>query len=108
MKNKSVSTSGVYERWFKVDGDDTLYHHILDTETGYPVNTDLLSASVIGDTSADCDALSTICVLYGLKGAKRMIDDTDGFEAVFIDKDYNLSVSSGLKIKNGVITLIER
>ncbi|MBO4432698.1 MAG: FAD:protein FMN transferase, partial [Clostridia bacterium] len=52
FKNKSVSTSGVYERYFKKDG--RLYHHILDTATGYPAETDLLSASVIGDTSADC------------------------------------------------------
>lgn len=106
LKNKSVSTSGTYERYFKKDGK--LYHHILDTKTGYPANTDLLSASVIGDTSADCDALSTICVLYGLSGAQRLIEDTEGFEAVFIDKDYNLSLSSGLRIKDGVIMLIER
>lgn len=106
MKNKSVSTSGVYERCFKKDG--VLYHHILDIKTGYPADTDLLSASVIGNSSTDCDALSTICVLYGLRGAKSIIEDTDGFEAVFIDKDYNLSVTSGLKIKDGVITLTER
>ena len=106
LKNKSISTSGIYERCFKKDGK--LYHHILDTKTGYPAQTDLLSVSVIGDTSADCDALSTICVLYGLSGAQRLIEDTEDFEAVFIDKNYNLSLTSGLKIKDGVIMLIER
>lgn len=106
LRDKSVSTSGVYERCFK--RDDVLYHHIIDTKTGFPADTDLLSASVIGDASADCDALSTICILSGLRDAKIAIENTDGFEAVFIDKDYNLSVTSGLKIKDGIITLIER
>ena len=108
LKNKSISTSGIYERYFVLDGGNTLYHHILDPKTGYPAETDLLSASVIGDTSSDCDALSTICILSGLRDAKIAIENTDGFEAVFIDKDYNLSVTSGLKIKDGIITLTER
>ena len=106
LKNKSVSTSGIYERCFESGG--VLYHHILDTKTGYPADTDLLSASVIGDTSADCDALSTVCVLYGLQKAKDLMENTDGFEAVFIDKDYNITVTGGLEIKDNIITFIER
>ena len=103
LKNKSVSTSGTYERCFEKDG--VTYHHILDTETGYPAETDLLSASVIGDTSADCDALSTVCILYGLEKANALINETHGFEAVFIDKDYRLSFTDGLEIKDGIIAL---
>lgn len=107
LKNKTVSTSGIYERYFKSD-DGKLYHHILDTKTGYPAQTDLYSASVIGDTSVDCDALSTICILYGLNAATRMIEESEDFEAVFVDKDYNIYVTSGLEIKDGVITLTAR
>ena len=103
LKNMSVSTSGTYERYFEKDG--TLYHHILDTKTGYPVKTDLLSASVIGDTSADCDALSTVCILYGLQKATELINETNGFEAVFIDENYQLSFTDGLEIKDGIIVL---
>ncbi|MBO4693492.1 MAG: FAD:protein FMN transferase [Clostridia bacterium] len=101
LKNKSVSTSGIYERYFKSGGE--LYHHILDTKTGYPVKTDLLSASVIGATSADCDALSTICVIYGLRDAKKLIEGTAGFEAVFVDKNYKVILTKGLENKNGII-----
>ena len=108
LKNKTVSTSGIYERYFRVDGDENLYHHILDPETGYPAKTDLLSASVIGNTSADCDALSTVCILYGLENARKLIENTEGFEAVFVDRDYNITVTDGLNNENGVITLIER
>lgn len=106
LKNKSVSTSGIYERYFKKNG--RLYHHIIDTETGYPADTDLLSASVIGDTSADCDALSTICILYGLDNAEKLIENTPGFEAIFIDKDYNLHFTRGLERKEDVITFKKR
>lgn len=106
LKNTSVSTSGIYERFFESDG--TLYHHILDTKTGYPADTDLLSASVIGGTSADCDALSTVCVLYGLEDAKDLIENRNGFEAVFVDKDYKITVTSGLEIKDDIIKFIER
>ena len=105
LKNKSVSTSGVYERCFEKDG--VLYHHILDTKTGYPANTDLLSVSVIGDSSADCDALATICVIYGLEDAKKLIESTDGFEAVFIDRDFGISFTEGLKKDNDTIRLNE-
>ena len=108
LKNKTVSTSGIYERYFRVNGDENLYHHILDPETGYPAKTDLLSASVIGNTSADCDALSTVCILYGLENARKLIENTEGFEAVFVDRDYNITVTDGLNNENGVITLIER
>ena len=108
LKNKTVSTSGIYERYFRVDGDENLYHHILDPETGYPAKTDLLSASVIGNTSADCDALSTVCILYGLENARKLIENTEGFEAVFVDRDYNITVTDWLNNENGVITLIER
>ena len=106
LKNGSVSTSGVYERAFRKDGK--LYHHILDTKTGYPTDTDLLSASVIGDTSADCDALATVCILYGLNDAQALINKTPGFEAVFIDKDYKLHLTGGLINEDGVITLKKR
>ena len=103
IKNKSVSTSGTYERCFEKDG--VFYHHILDTKTGFPAQSDLVSASVIGDTSADCDALSTICILYGLEDAKDLIENTAGFEAIFIDKDNNTHLTGGLKTADGNIEL---
>ncbi len=100
LKNKSVSTSGVYQRYFKKDGK--LYHHIIDPATGYPAESDLLSASVICDNSATADALSTICVLKGLKGATEFIESLSGVEAIFIDKDYRVTYTSGIE-KNGKV-----
>ncbi len=95
LKNKSAVTSGIYERCFYKDGK--LYHHIIDPETGYPAESDLVSATVISDSSFDADALSTCSVLLGGIKAKELIESTKNTEAVFIDKSGNISYTSGLK-----------
>lgn len=102
-QNISVVTSGTYERYIEVNG--TKYHHILDTATGYPKDTDLVSATIIGKNSTDCDALATICILLGKDEAKKLVEKTDGYEAVFIDKDGSMLYTSGLKKENGIFTL---
>ena len=66
VRDKTLVTSGVYERRIEVDGKT--YHHILDTKTGWPVETDLDAVTLIADKgrSGDIDALSTICLIKGL------------------------------------------
>ncbi len=101
IKNSSAVTSGIYQRYFENDG--VLYHHILDAKTGMPVENNLASVTILGESSTECDILSTVCMILGEEDAKKLIDQTDGYEAVFIDKDNDFSVSSGLKIKNRTI-----
>lgn len=103
LKNKSVVTSGVYERYINSGGK--IYHHILDPETGFSADTDLYSATVIGDSSLDGDALATVCILLGKNGAARLIESTKNTEAVFIDNNNNLTYTSGLKEKDGVLII---
>ncbi len=103
LNNRSVVTSGVYERYIKSQGK--LYHHILDSKTGYACDTDLYSATVIGASSVDCDALSTICVLLGLDEAKKLIEATTDYEAIFIDDKYNLHYTSGLTRNDNAFSL---
>ena len=103
LKNKTVVTSGTYERCFEKDG--VKYHHILDTKTGYPAKTDICSATIIGESSFDADALSTVCILSGLEKATQIIENTPDTEAVFIDNDLNIHYTSGLNFKNGEFTL---
>ena len=62
INDKSVVTSGVYERYFEYEGKR--YHHILDPNTGYPVKNELLSVTIISDKSVDGDALSTGCFVF--------------------------------------------
>lgn len=91
--DKSIVTSGVYERYFTLDG--TLYHHILSPDTGYPVQNDLYSVTIVSDLSADGDALSTACFVLGPEAGMKLIESLDGIEAAFVFNDYSIQYSSG-------------
>ena len=91
----SVVTSGVYERCFTVDG--TLYHHILDTATGYPVENDLLSVTIVSGASVDGDALSTACFALGREAGAALIESRENVEAIFITDDFAVHITSGLE-----------
>ncbi len=93
VTDKSLVTSGVYERCF-FDGD-VLYHHILDTSTGYPVNNGLWSVTILSDSSMEGDAYSTMCLCLGLTDGMELIEQTDGMEAMFITEDMEIYYSSG-------------
>lgn len=101
VKDKCVVTSGIYERFIEKDG--RIYHHILDTKTGYGVENELAAVTVIGNTALDCDALSTVCMLSGTKEGLEIINTTAQTEAVFIDREGNLTLSSGLYRENDKI-----
>ncbi len=103
LNNKSVVTSGVYERYIEQDGK--LYHHILDPQTGYACDTDLYSATIIGDSSIDCDALSTVCMLLGLDNATKLIENTPNTEAIFADNKNELHYTSGITKNDNVFSL---
>lgn len=94
IKDKCVVTSGNYERYFERDG--VRYHHIIDAKTGYPARSGVLSVSVIGDSSVDCDALSTACFVLGVDEGLRLIESLDGFEAVFVDENMETHMSDGM------------
>ena len=79
----SVVTSGIYERCFTAD-DGTFYHHILNNETGYPAETELASATIVGPSSCICDALATICILDGPSKGIEFMKDFPEYKAVFI------------------------
>ncbi len=85
LKNQTVVTSGIYERYFKKNGK--LYHHILDPRTGYPCENNLYSVSIITDSSTKADALSTTCFLLGYQKGMELIQSMDGVEAIFITDD---------------------
>lgn len=95
IKNRSVVSSGIYERYFTIDG--TIYHHILNPKTGYPFETNLVSVTIISNESTDGDGLSTTCFALGLENGLQLIESMPDTYAVFIDKDYNIYYSKGLK-----------
>lgn len=93
VSDKSTVSSGVYERFFYQD--DTLYHHILDTASGFPVQNHLLGVTILSDSSTTGDALSTTCFVLGLDEGMALVESLDDVEAVFITDDYALHYSSG-------------
>lgn len=88
VKDSSVVTSGSYERYFKVN--DTIYHHILNTETGYPCDNGLLSVTILSEKSIDGDALSTACFALGLEEGQTLIKSLEDIDAIFVTDDYEI------------------
>lgn len=95
ITDKTVVTSGTYERYFEENGKK--YHHILEPSTGYPVENNLYSVSIITDKSIDGDGLSTTTLLLGLEEGMKYIESTENTEAIFITADKKVYVTSGLK-----------
>ncbi|MBF0819384.1 FAD:protein FMN transferase [Streptococcus acidominimus] len=95
VKDGSVVTSGIYERYFEVDG--VIYHHILDPVTGYPVENNISGVTVFTKTSTQGDALSTTLFLLGIDKGRAFIDQLEDVEAVFVDKERGVHLSKGLK-----------
>lgn len=94
--DSSVVTSGIYERY--IEGKDgTIYHHILDPKTGYPVENNISGVTVYTKTSLQGDELSTSLFLLGIEEGMKLVNKTAGVEVVFIDKDGGIHLSKGLK-----------
>lgn len=96
VKDKTVVSSGIYERYFEYDGK--IYHHIIDKTTGAPSESDLEAVTIIGDSSTMADALSTSCVLLGSEKGMELIENIDGIEAVFIKRDGSVIESKGAEM----------
>lgn len=88
IKNKSVVSSGIYERFFEKNGE--LYHHLLNPKTGYPYDNNLISVTIISDESVDGDALSTTCFSLGLEEGLLLAEQLDDVDAIFITSDYKI------------------
>ncbi|MGO3732181.1 MAG: FAD:protein FMN transferase [Vagococcus sp.] len=94
-QNQSLVTSGIYERNLEVDGK--LYHHLFNSHTGYPFENDIAGITIVSDTSIAGDGLSTAVFSMGVKNGMSYVEGLDGVEAVFVTKDDDVYVSSGLK-----------
>ena len=93
LEDMSIVTSGAYQRFFVKDG--VTYHHILDPETGYPAESDIASVSIICETSADADALSTSCFILGVEKAVELMDSLDYACAVIITTGGEIILTEG-------------
>ena len=93
IKEKTVVTSGVYERFFVADG--VRYHHIFSPASGYPVQNDLLSVSIVADASIDGDALSTSAFVLGYDRGRALVESL-GADAIFVFEDRSIRLTRGV------------
>lgn len=94
---KSIGTSGIYERKLVIDGHE--YHHMFDSKTGYPIKNNLASVTIVSDLSIDGEIWSTIGFYQGIENGSKLIEKQPGVEAIFITKDLQCFVTSGLRDK---------
>lgn len=94
-----VSTSGNYERVSENGGKK--YHHILSTETGYPVENDLLSVTVVCQSGLLSDALSTACYCLGYEKSLELLKEYNA-DALFIFDTKKVKVTEGLRDKTEI------
>ena len=97
----AVVTSGVYQRSFVQD--NKRYHHVLDPKTGFPAQTDLLSATVVCADAARADALSTAFLILGREQALAIAQSLQGVEVILVDEAMQVYYTPGLNGKVEVI-----
>ena len=98
LADKTLVTSGVYERYFEQDG--TLYHHVLDPNTGYPIDNSLNAVVILGNKgrSMECDVLGTVCLALGEEKSRKLLSRMEGLQAAFIDKSNEITTFNGMEL----------
>ena len=108
-KDKTIVTSGIYERYLKVDNQ--VYHHILNPKTGYPYENNIEGVSVIVNRSTKGDALSTSMFSVGVKEGMEYANRHKDVDVIFVTKDKKVYVSDSIKetfkLTNGALELKE-
>jgi thiamine biosynthesis lipoprotein len=85
-KDNAVATSGDYRNYFEVDGQR--FSHIIDPDTGKPINHNLVSVTVISPLSMTADGLSTTLMVMGVEKGMAFAVEND-LAALFIYKTEN-------------------
>ena len=100
LEDMAISTSGDYQRFFIKDGKR--YHHILDPSTGFPAESDLLSASVIAPEGYIADGLSTAVFALGAEKGMALLKAME-VEGVLVDRDRNVFATKRIRGKIDIL-----
>jgi len=98
LENKALATSGNYRKFYEKGG--MKYSHTINPKTGYPVEHNLLSATVITDNCGEADAFATVFMVVGLQESKKILLENKNLEALLIfsdkDGDFQTFITEGL------------
>lgn len=94
LNDEAISTAGDYERFFERDG--VRYHHILDPQTLQPARA-CQSVTVIAKEGTTADGLDTGIFVLGPEQGMALVERLPGVEAIIIDQEGKITVSSGLR-----------
>lgn len=102
ISNQALSTSGDYERFFIKDGKR--YHHIMNSSTGYPADTGVMSDTIVIDNNVPdknmvADILTTTVFVMGPQKGIQFIDNLDGVSCEITGTDNKIYTSKGFKDK---------
>ena len=96
VEDKAVITSGGYQRYFVEGG--TTYHHIIDTETLHPADTDIACVTVVATDGTLADGLSTALFIMGKdKALDFWRENKDEFDLVIVTNGNATYITEGIK-----------
>ncbi len=96
LNDMSLASSGNYRNYYEIDGKR--YGHEIDPKTGFPKDTEILSASILSKSCMYADGYATACMVMDIEDALNMIESADGVEALFIlgdDTGYKKVMTTG-------------
>jgi thiamine biosynthesis lipoprotein len=96
ISNKSVATSGDYEKFVVIDGKR--YSHTIDPQTGMPAQ-GLKSVTIICGNAELADALTTPIIVMGREAGLHMVNQMVGIEAILIDENDKMYYSKNIKLR---------
>ena len=82
LRDKGLVTSGSTRKYVERNG--RRYSHCIDPKTGYPVEHNVLSATVMAENSVWADAMASICMVMGIEKSLPLIESMDGIEVYYI------------------------
>ncbi len=88
LNDEAMATSGTYRK-FKIDENGNRYAHIIDTKTGYPSKTNILSVSVIATDCMTADAYATAFQAMGIEAVTEFLYKHPELKVYFIFEDEN-------------------
>lgn len=93
--DRAMATSGDYERFFMAEGQR--YHHILDSQTGKPSRSGLISVSIQAGEAMIADALSTAVFVLGMEKGKALIAQFKDVEGMLVTENGERWKSPGFR-----------